>query len=158
VAITTNLIVGFPGESEIEFEQTLDFVKRMQFARVHVFSYSARPGTLAAALPLPVPDSLKEHRARQMQQVADASASAFASQFIGRTMDVLWENPDGINRAGPAKEAWLTSSSIQHWLGYTDNYIRVVAPSDRDLHNVITSAHMKNLRGDAVVAETSSES
>jgi len=122
VAITTDVIVGFPGESDVEFQESLDFVERMNFARVHVFPYSAREGTFAAGLPLQVPDAAKDERARAMQRVADAAMHRFAARFVGRTLPVLYEeqaNAPGI------------------WSGYTDNYIRVITPSDDNLGNQI---------------------
>ena len=138
VGITTDVIVGFPGESEIEFEQSRDFVARMQFSRVHVFPYSARAGTLAANLPLQVADAVKESRAKQMQMIADASAHAFARRFLGRAMDVLWEA-----RAEMTDDRrQMTDNSSLVWSGYTDNYVRVTAASDADLHNQIVAAHI----------------
>lgn len=131
VAITTDVIVGYPGESDSEFEQSLEFVERMQFSRAHVFSYSARAGTIAAGLPLHVADATKAARAKKMQTVADKAARVFASRFIGRTMDVLWESRE--NRGRGAEEQG-------RWLGHTDNYVRVVAESDGNLHNRILSA------------------
>ncbi|HEX7587129.1 MAG TPA: tRNA (N(6)-L-threonylcarbamoyladenosine(37)-C(2))-methylthiotransferase MtaB, partial [Anaerolineae bacterium] len=86
VGLTTDVIVGFPGESEVEFEQSLRFVEQMQFSRVHVFPYSARAGTVAAVLPLQVADAVKEPRRRQMQALADASVRAFSVRFVGQTM------------------------------------------------------------------------
>ena len=157
VGITTDVIVGFPGESEIEFEQSRDFVARMQFSRVHVFPYSARAGTLAATLPLQVADAVKESRAKQMQMIADASAHAFARRFLGRAMDVLWESANN-------SKQWTVDSGQNHsplttdhrplaWSGYTDNYVRVTAASDADLHNQIVAAHIRDINGDGVVAE-----
>jgi len=125
VGITTDVIVGFPGESEVEFEQSLRFVEQMQFSRVHVFPYSMRSGTLAASLPLHVDDRTKEARVRQMQSIADASMNAFAQRFIGREMTVLWETS-------------VKTAGRRLWSGYTDNYVRVEMSSDVDWHNQIT--------------------
>ncbi|CAG0947148.1 Threonylcarbamoyladenosine tRNA methylthiotransferase MtaB [Anaerolineae bacterium] len=151
VGITTDVIVGFPGESEVEFEQSRDFVARMQFSRVHVFPYSARAGTLAVNLPLQVADAVKESRAKQMQTIADASAHAFARRFLGRAMDVLWES-----REEMTDDLSLASRrSPPVWSGYTDNYVRVTAASDANLHNQIVSARILDVaqRGDGVIAE-----
>lgn len=131
VAITTDVIVGFPGESDVEFEQSLEFVERMQFARAHVFSYSARAGTIAAGLPLHVSDATKAARAQKMQGIADNAARAFASRFIGREMSVLWESRESGNRGAEEQGKWL---------GHTDNYVRVIAESEDNLHNRIQRA------------------
>lgn len=122
VAITTDVIVGFPGESDVEFDQSLEFVESMNFARVHVFPYSSREGTLAAGLPLHVTQSIKDTRAKAMQHVADAAIRQFAHRFVGRTLPVLFE--EQANAPGL-------------WSGYTDNYIRVTARSEHDLGNRI---------------------
>lgn len=137
VGITTDVIVGFPGESETEFEQSLQFVKQMQFSRVHVFPYSARAGTLAARLPLQVDDRTKASRMKQMQAVAETSRRAFTERFIGREMPVLWE----------------TNQKTEGWVGYTGNYIRVLALCNTDLHNQITPARLIKTINDGAIGE-----
>ncbi len=151
VGITTDMIVGFPGESEVEFEQSLQFVEQRQFSRAHVFPYSARAGTVAAGLPLHVSDGVKELRAKQMQAVADASARSFAQRFVGRTMQVLWEVPED---GGRKTEGMDPSLVVRRWSGYTDNYIRVFAESERDLHNQITAARLVHVAGEGAMAIT----
>lgn len=162
VGITTDVIVGFPGESATEFEQSLEFVEKMQFSRVHVFPYSARAGTLAASLPLQVDDKTKDVRMKQMQAVADASLRAFTERFIGREMKVLWEaqiRDEGRgmkDESRSANEAIHPASRIPHpslWSGYTDNYIRVLVASDADLHNQITSVRLINAIDDGAIGE-----
>lgn len=129
LGITTDVIVGFPGESDIEFEQSLQFVEEMRFSRVHVFPYSARKGTVAATLPLQVADHVKEARMRKMQAVADKCQTAFAEGFIGRRLDVLWESQ-------------TNHSGAPAWEGYTDNYIRVIASGDAQMHNRISPVRL----------------
>lgn len=140
VGITTDVIVGFPGESDAEFETSLRFVEEMRFSRVHVFPYSAREGTVAAGMPLHVSDLAKEARRKRMQAVANSAARAFAERFIGRTMQVLWETRDR-----------------GRWSGYTDNYIRVMAESNANLHNRILRAELVALDQDAVKASPMQE-
>ncbi len=156
VGITTDVIVGFPGESNTEFEQSLQFVEEMQFSRVHVFPYSARAGTVAALLPLQVSDAVKQSRAKQLQTIADTSARAFAQRFIGQTMPVLWENTVTSSQQ-PVASSQISSLVTRHsslvWSGYTDNYIRVFAASDANLHNQISSACVRNIEEDGVTAE-----
>ncbi|HZQ05222.1 MAG TPA: tRNA (N(6)-L-threonylcarbamoyladenosine(37)-C(2))-methylthiotransferase MtaB [Anaerolineae bacterium] len=127
VAISTDVIVGFPGEADVEFQESLEFVERMNFARVHVFPYSSREGTLAAKLPLPVSDLIKDARAKAMQRVADASLRRFTGRFVGRTLSVLYEEDE--NAPGV-------------WSGYTDNYIRVVTRSRENMANRIVPTRL----------------
>jgi threonylcarbamoyladenosine tRNA methylthiotransferase MtaB len=149
VGITTDVIVGFPGESATEFEQSLEFVDRMQFSRVHVFPYSARAGTVAAKLPLPVDEPTKSMRMKQMQAIADFSQRAFANRFVGRTLNVLWESRQATEDQNSSVLRPLSSV----WVGYTDNYIRVVAPSDDDLRNQITPARLISVVDDGAIGE-----
>jgi threonylcarbamoyladenosine tRNA methylthiotransferase MtaB len=158
VGITTDVIVGFPGESDAELEQSLKFVEQMQFSRVHVFPYSKRDGTPAASLPMQVADTVKQSRAKQMRAIADASQRAFAQRFVGRTLQVLWEAQEKAE-GRRMKDESLPSSFIPHplmWSGYSDNYIRVVAASDADLANQFTTARVIDVTDEGVMAEVSS--
>ena len=112
LAVTTDVIVGFPGETDAEFDASLAFVRELGFARVHVFPYSLRAGTPAARMPGQVPAPVKAERAKAMRAAAAASARAFRQQFVGRTMPVLWET----SRPGADGPVWS---------GLTDNYLRV---------------------------------
>jgi len=118
VAITTDVIVGFPGETEAEFQNSYDFCQQTGFARIHVFSYSPRPGTEAALMPHQVGDKVKRQRSQKMLALARASVRKFRRQFVGKTMLVLWEK-----------------QTCGVWSGLTDNYIRVYTKSDKDLTN-----------------------
>jgi threonylcarbamoyladenosine tRNA methylthiotransferase MtaB len=152
--ITTDVIVGFPGESDVEFEQSLNFVETMHFSRVHVFPYSLREGTLAATMPLHVADAVREARAKQMQMVADASAHRFAERFVGRVMPVLWETRESVQHGGPSDGmGQYQALETGMWSGYTDNYIRVSAPSETDLHNRIAPARLTAAIGDTATGE-----
>ena len=122
LAVTTDLIVGFPGETEAEFAASLAFVREMGFARVHVFPYSQRAGTPAAEMPDQVAPPVKAERARAMREAAAAAARSFRRRFVGRTVDVLWES------SRPGEKGLL-------WSGLTANYLRVQAVSAADLHN-----------------------
>lgn len=115
VAITTDLITGFPGETEAEFEETMQFVKAMDFAGGHVFPFSARPGTPAARLRDPVPGERTKKQAAALRSALATSARAYRAKFVGRTMPVLWEARTSQTASGFQIE------------GLTDNYIRVVA-------------------------------
>ena len=122
LAVTTDVMVGFPGETEADFRESLDFVQAMEFARVHVFPYSRRPGTSAASLPEQVPSPVKADWAKAMRFVSADAEQAFRQQFVGRTMGVLWESSRQ-NESG-----WV-------WSGLTGNYLRVWASSAQDLSN-----------------------
>ena len=134
-AITTDMIVGFPGETEEEFTQTLAFIQKCAFAAMHIFPYSKRPGTPAAKMPGQVPKALKEERAHRSAQVAQAMEQAYLAQFLGQTLEVLFEQ----QREGS-------------WRGYTTRYTEVAVESPENLHNQlkhvqITGADKGYLRG-----------
>jgi threonylcarbamoyladenosine tRNA methylthiotransferase MtaB len=140
LAVTTDVIVGFPGETGQEFAESLAFVEAMQFARAHVFPYSPRPGTLAAGMPAQVPAPIKAERAQAMRAVAAASQQAFYRRFVGQTMDVLWES------AGP------------RWSGLTDNYLRVYTVHSANLANTRTLTRLTALTGGGLQGEIETQS
>jgi threonylcarbamoyladenosine tRNA methylthiotransferase MtaB len=131
LAVTTDIIVGFPGETAEEFAMSLSFVEEMEFARVHVFKYSARTGTAAAEMPHQVPYAEKKKRSEAMLELARESSQRFWRRFLGRRMEVLWETP--------------CKNDKQAWSGLTDNYIRVMTRSELDLANTITSTRLVGL-------------
>jgi threonylcarbamoyladenosine tRNA methylthiotransferase MtaB len=95
LAITTDLIVGYPGETRAQHENTLAFARAVAFQRTHVFRYSPRPGTAGALLPDDVSDDEKKRRHRELQDVVDSTDRAFTARFVGRTVPVLVENGGG---------------------------------------------------------------
>ncbi|MGC9348359.1 MAG: tRNA (N(6)-L-threonylcarbamoyladenosine(37)-C(2))-methylthiotransferase MtaB, partial [Anaerolineae bacterium] len=119
IAITTDLIAGFPGETEEDFAQTLAFVEEIGFPRLHVFPYSERAGTSALRLEGRVPQPLRKARARKLRGLGRRLAADYRARFIGEVLPVLWERADdeGV------------------WMGWTDNYLSVRAASDHDLYN-----------------------
>lgn len=135
LAITTDLIVGFPGETEAEFAESLAYVRRVGFAGGHVFPYSARPGTAAARMPGQVNNALRKQRASLLRVVLDESAAAYQAAFIGQVLPVLWESATGL---GP--QGWQVS-------GLTDNYLRVRALAPRRLWNQITPVRLSAAAG-----------
>ena len=135
-AITTDVIVGFPGETDEEFEQSYNLCRQMGFARIHVFTYSPRQETLAARLPQQVGDKTKKQRSQKMLALARESAQSFSQRFLGKTMTVLWEKQsDGI------------------WSGLTDNYIKVYTKSDKTLTNKLLPVKLVDIREDGVWGE-----
>ena len=120
IAVSTDVIVGFPGETDELFQKSLSFVQRQGFARAHVFPYSRRPGTPAAARPDQVPGAVKKERARLMQAVADEIAAAYYAAFLGATVPVLFET----KKNGIAD-------------GLTDTYIRVYTDTPVPLGEIV---------------------
>ncbi|MGD9317146.1 MAG: tRNA (N(6)-L-threonylcarbamoyladenosine(37)-C(2))-methylthiotransferase MtaB [Anaerolineae bacterium] len=137
LAVTSDVIVGFPGETEAQFAESLAFVESLDLARLHVFPYSLRAGTPAAQMPAQVSPQIKAERARVMRAVAASSARAFRQRFIGRTMEVLWET-SRLEDEGPV------------WSGLTDNYLRVHACSTAELGNTISPTHLIALTRDGL--------
>jgi threonylcarbamoyladenosine tRNA methylthiotransferase MtaB len=132
-AITTDIIAGFPGETEAEFEESYDFCRQMEFARIHVFPYSPRQETQAARMPQPVADEVKKQRTERILTLARESAQNFSQQFLGQVMPVLWEK-----------------QTDKVWSGLTDNYIKVYTKSDQDLANKLLPVRLVEVYGDGV--------
>jgi threonylcarbamoyladenosine tRNA methylthiotransferase MtaB len=133
VAITTDVIVGFPGESEAEFKESLSFVVNMKFADGHIFTYSARPGTAAAQMPSQVPHPVRKERNAKMRAVIAESSQAFRNQFIEKDLTVLWENASALGPKG-----WQMN-------GLTDNYLRVYAHGRKSLWNELTPVRLERM-------------
>jgi len=107
--LTTDVIVGFPGESDAEWRAGLDFIEQTGFSHIHIFNYSARPGTKAAGLPGQVDPAVRRQRSRELHQLAARLRHQALQEQVGRTADVLWEKLDGAQTCN----------------GYTPNYLRV---------------------------------
>ena len=118
-AITTDMITGFPGETEEEFSRTLAFIRKCAFAEMHIFPYSIRPGTKAAAMEQ-IPGPVKDERAARGAAVATEMHAQYLRDCIGKTCPVLLEQPDGEGR----------------FIGHAPNYMEVSVPGE-NLHNVI---------------------
>ncbi|MDX1524023.1 MAG: tRNA (N(6)-L-threonylcarbamoyladenosine(37)-C(2))-methylthiotransferase MtaB [Anaerolineae bacterium] len=131
VSITTDVIVGFPGETEAEFARSIAFVESMAFAKLHIFRYSRREGTAAAKMKGQVPSKVVQARSQAMHTLNADLERAFRQKFVGRTLPVLWESsePFGFGR---------------QWSGLTDNYLRVITQTgpDVDLANRVIDTEM----------------
>jgi threonylcarbamoyladenosine tRNA methylthiotransferase MtaB len=125
VSISTDIMVGFPGESDHDFEQSLDFVGQLALSRLHVFRFSPREGTPAASFPDQIATDVSQQRSRRMLALGTRLEEDFNRTFLHRTMRVLWETSSGGN------DELL-------WSGLTDNYIRIHAGSALDLTNRLT--------------------
>lgn len=132
VAISTDIIVGFPGETEEMFAESLDYIRSLGFSRVHVFPYSPREGTPAASMPDQIPDNVKKERVHRLQQVAEEMTRAFHEQYLGTKQKVLWET----------RTKGVTD-------GVTDTYIRVYTKADV-IPGEITEVKLERLYEDGV--------
>lgn len=147
VAITTDVIAGFPGESQSEFDETLAFVREIGFASGHVFTYSSRPGTPAARMKDHLAPEIKKARSGQLRAVFAELSERYRRQFIGQTLPVLWEAVTEVGQAG-----WQVE-------GLSGNYVRVtaIAPTPRwnrvdDVR--LTEASPDGLRGELLLTES----
>ena len=129
-AITTDIIAGFVGETEAEHKETLDFVRRIEFARVHVFPYSVRTGTVAEKMQGHVDPAVKERRAHELISLTDEYQRKYMEKLVGKTVEVLVEEPcEGGMR------------------GYTDTYVDVHLPADESLANSIVRVRITGMEG-----------
>lgn len=135
-AITTDIMVGFPGETEEEIKESLDFAKKTAFARVHVFAYSRRPGTVADKAENQVPENIKNIRSKAMIEVTTKTMTDFLNSQVGRVESVLFERE---------KNGFFE--------GYTKNYTHVVVKSDENLSNKIYDVKITGVQGNKCTAE-----
>lgn len=134
--ITTDIIVGFPKETDEEFMETMEFVEKIVFSRVHVFKYSKREGTPAAKMINQVDGNIKNKRSRQLINSTDKLAEEFSRNFIGRQMEVLFEE-----RVDDYNE------------GYTTNYLRVRVYGDKDLAGQLIETKIIDYKEDQLIGE-----
>ncbi len=141
LVITTDVIVGFPGESDEEWRHSIDFVREIGFAHVHAFSYSRREGTTAARLPGQVDRASKRRRSLELRELAAEMKAEHLGEFAGTARTVLWEGEGEIMAAGTRRH-----------FGYTDNYLRVVTEVAADrpsLENTVTVTELSLADGEA---------
>ena len=134
-AITTDMIVAFPGETEEEFEQSLAFIRRCGFAAMHIFPYSRRPGTPADKMPGQHPNAIKEARSKAAIAVADGMSRAYREGLIGSVQEVLFEEPEG-----------------EYFTGHCPNYIKVYVTGE-SLHNEVKSVRLTGIYKDGLLGE-----
>ncbi len=121
--IAADVIIGFPGESEEDFDNTVAFIQSLPISYLHVFTYSKRPGTKAALMAEQVPDSVKHERSRILHQISDEKKATFYRENKGSVRDILWESD--------VEEGFMS--------GFTDNYIRCKKPFNKSSVNQIES-------------------
>ncbi len=138
VAITTDIIVGFPGESAQEFEKTLEFVESVEFANIHVFPYSKRKGTVAASMKQQVPPEIAKERSLILSQKAERLTDRFMERQMGQKVDVLFEE-------------FHERSGVKGYIGYTGNYLKVFCETSENLENCICSGKINKNLGDGLL-------
>ena len=136
VNLTTDIIVGFPGETEKEFNKTYEFLKDINFYKMHVFKYSPRKGTKAAVMENQVPGNIKEDRSKKLIELSNRNEFNYNSQYIGKDVDVLFEE----EKTGVYK-------------GHTQNYIMVYCESKEKLDNKKKNVNYKKVIDNHIVAE-----
>lgn len=134
--ITTDIIAGFPGESDSEWQESLDFISTQNFGHIHAFTYSEREGTKAATLPDPVPMAVRQQRSRQLHELGNALKNTQLQSSVGQCVDVLFERGKQIENEGEL--TW------QHQ-GYTPNYQRVIVQSRVNLANRLLTTRLNGV-------------
>ena len=130
-ALTTDVIVGFPGETEAEFQESYDFVDKVDFYETHIFKYSKREGTKAASMPDQVDEQIKAQRSARLIELGEKKRKAYEKKFIGRTVEVLVE-----------EDAVLDGKKVQ--TGHTKEYIKIALDSEQNLRNCIVNVQIDN--------------
>ena len=141
MAVSTDIIVGFPGEEERHFEESLQFIQEMRFESGHVFAYSPRPGTPAALLPGRVPDQELKRRSQRLRAVLAEQGREYRQSFIGSELQVLWES---------SKQ---TGDGMWQLRGLSDNYLKVVSTSPVDRWNRIDRVRIARIEKDNMFGE-----
>ena len=126
--LTTDIIVGFPGETDEEFNKTYEFLKQVKFYKMHIFKYSVRTGTKAETFPNQVDSHIKEKRSKILLELSDINEKEYLNKYIGKNIDVLFEEKD----------------SDGFWKGHTSNYIMARVKSDDNLENKIKNIKVQN--------------
>ena len=135
-AVTTDMIVAFPGETEEEFAASLEFIRKCGFADMHIFPYSRRPGTPADKMPGQHDNATKEERSRRAIAVAEQMSHTYRENLIGTTQEVLFEEQEG-----------------EFFAGHAPNYVKIYAPGKK-LHNEIRTVRITGLYKDGLMGET----
>ena len=139
VAITTDLIVGFPGETVEEFAQTLEFIKKIKFSHMHIFKFSPKEGTPAAKYPNQVDPRIKDERSKIITELAEENAKEFKSNFVGKSLEVLYEQK--------------FDKKSNNFEGLTDNYIKVISESAYDIKGKIIKTSLMEVKEDYIIGK-----
>jgi threonylcarbamoyladenosine tRNA methylthiotransferase MtaB len=166
VAVAADVMVGFPGETDLHFENTYRFVADLPFRDMHVFKYSLRPGTRAAKMPGQVAPAAKDERSSRLRRLADEQAAAFAGRFISEMLPVMVERqaparpgcPPGYPRKRPESTRRVSDGArCGYWEGLSDNYLKIVfpaCPDSPDLQGRLVPVRvLEQLDGDTLYGE-----
>ncbi len=134
--LTTDIIVGFPGESKEEFNQTYEFLKKIKFYKMHIFKYSQRKGTKAAIMPNQIDGSIKEERSKKLLELSDKNQKEYNMEYIGKEVEVLFEEKEE-----------------EFYKGHTKNYIEVKCKTNINMQNEIKTVKCKIAKTDYIIAE-----
>ena len=132
VMLTTDIIVGFPGETEEEFETTYQFLKEVKLYKMHVFQYSPRKGTRAAVMPNQIDGNIKEARSKKLIELSNENQKMYNQQLVGKDVEVLFEDRE-------------VEDGITYFRGHTQNYILVKYKTDENLENTLKKVKILEL-------------
>ena len=149
-AITTDVIVGFPGETEEEFATTREFLERIHFYEMHIFQYSKRQGTRAAVMKDQIPENIKKIRSADLISLGDKMSKEFRAFYLGREEDVLFE--EEVQFSSLVQETSKTNEEIsgKFYVGYTREYVKVVKYSTEPLENRIVKGTLTKMLNDEI--------
>ena len=136
VMLTTDIIVGFPGETQIEFETTYEFLKKIKFYKMHIFPYSQRKGTKAAQMTNQIDNKIKEARSKKLIELSNKNEISYLENYIGKKMEVLFEQSD---------ELWTK--------GHTSNYLEVKIPKNEAMENEIKLVEIIQREGTELIGD-----
>jgi len=136
VNLTTDIIVGFPGETEEEFNDTYKFLQNIAFYKMHVFKYSKRDGTVAAKMPNQVDGNIAEERSKKLIELSEKNMKMYNEKYIGKEVEVLFEEKQD-----------------EFWIGHTRNYMVVKVKSDKDLENEIITTKVLENQGEELIGK-----
>ncbi|MEN8098103.1 MAG: tRNA (N(6)-L-threonylcarbamoyladenosine(37)-C(2))-methylthiotransferase MtaB [Chloroflexota bacterium] len=140
LSLSTDLITGFPDETDQDHSDTVDLVKRVGFSHIHVFPFSPRPGTAAANYPNRVENTLIRKRSSQLREIGKQQSEFFAETYLHQTLEILWESPTVIE-------------DKCYWKGHSKNNILCLLRSDDDMRNRVTPAMAHKRKGSSLVVQ-----
>lgn len=137
-AITTDVIVGFPGETREEFAITKEFLQRIHFYEMHIFKYSVRKGTRAASMAGQVPEEIKTKRSAELLELADQMSASFRDYYVGKNQEILFEEP-------------VVIDGQEYYTGYNREYVRFVTKSKKELDNCLCMGEVTGKLSDEIL-------
>ena len=149
-AITTDVIVGFPGETEEEFAITKAFLEKIHFYEMHIFQYSKRQGTRAAVMKDQVPENIKKERIAELIALGDKMSKEFREYYLGKEEEVLFEEEIHFSEQMQATSATIEEISGKYYVGYTREYVKVVKYSEEPLENRIVRGTLTKMLSDEI--------